>query len=149
MNLRYIVNVKNAKQVAKTKCDLYKKKEIETIKELNHIKDEKINVAELKFDDVKFFYDLTEPVIEFFNSDTLNTSALKKYIDLMRAMIDFAKNIDLFSQNRGAHICLEIDDSNCFNGYIRTSADIYYQISPSPELFLTNFSKLKEYCIET
>ena len=141
--------MKNAQQRAKTKCDFYKKKEIEAINESKNSKEEKNKIADLKFENVKVFYDLKEPLIEFFSTDSLNTSALKKYLDLMRAMIDFAKNIDLFSNNRGAHICLEINDSGCFNGYIRTSADVYFQISPSPELFLTNFSRLKQYCIET
>ena len=67
----------------------------------------------------------------------------------MKTMIEYAQNVDLFSDKKGAHICLEINDSNCFNGYIRTSADVYIQINPSPDTFYNNFSRLTKYCIET
>lgn len=151
----YIANVKNAKNVAREKSEKFRKLELDLIrkqvdKNNNETKRAKNTFTEFKRDNLEVFYDVREPLIEFFNTDTVNTSGLKRYGDLLKVMIEFAQQHDLFNQNNGAHLCLNInDDPNCFNGFIRTSGDVYYQISPSPSLFLSNFSKLNDYLIDT
>ncbi len=146
----YIENVKNAKQVARNKTNKYKKEEIELVKKLNISENESKSFREFEYENIQLFYSIEEPVIEFYNTDSASTSNLKRYGDLLKAMIEFAKKNELFdSKKRGAHICLEVNDSKCFNGFIRTSADAYYQMNPTGDIFIKNFSKLKDYVIET
>lgn len=145
----YIANVKNAKISARYKSEIFRKKELELIRTSNSLENKKNSYRPFARPNLELFYDVQEPIVEFFNTDLDCLSSLKRYGDLLKCMIEFGQENNILNEKNGSHICLHINDSKCFNGFIRTSGDVFVQINPSPGLFYSNFAKLNDYLVET
>ena len=98
----------------------------------------------------KIEFDPTEPKIHLLIEPKVVVNSARNYrLDLIVELCRIAKSQSYFDKPNGCHICVSMPHGSQPSGYIRLAADVFYQLHPNGELFLKNFSSLKNFYIST
>lgn len=135
----YLANVNKYKEKSAESSNKYRLKEIENAKKISNFKTVSLNDPNFKLD-----FDLREPRLHFISAGIIDN------VRLLKLMREFANKEGYFNKNSGAHICVKLDfNNNPSSGYIQVGGDVFYQMHPNRDTFLTNFKNHQGYCIDT
>lgn len=145
----YIKNVINYNVSNHENSMKYKKKEIISIKSSQANKVPKISRYIIPFynkSNMKIEYDSHIPKISINLKknvkDKWNIESVK--FETLKSLIDYSKKNGYFEKNNGSHVCLKMYQN--VEGYLRISADRYYDLHPLPDSFLKNFEDMSTEC---